>query len=110
MSLFNNFKIDAWYKVCIYLGVIIFVGSIFTPTIIFDNEDLVLFGLGLFLFGLSSWKNQKGAIFLPNGEEIKIKENPLTQIKFMITKLLFIIGSILMIYSIYKIVIEDYIV
>ena len=106
---FNNFKIDSWYKVFIYLGGIIFIGSLFIRTTVFDNKDVILFGLGLLLIGLSIWSSLRGAIFFPTGEEIKTKEPFTIQIKFLAKKLLFIIGLFLVVYSVYEIIIKHYI-
>ena len=53
---FNNLKIDTWYKVLIYFGGIITFTGIFFETKLFDNKNVVLFGLGFFLFGIGTWK------------------------------------------------------
>ena len=66
MGLFEELKIDQWYKCLVYLGGIIFVLSLFSPvqTQYITSESISLFSLGLFFIGVGEWKCQKGRIAL----------------------------------------------
>lgn len=59
MEFFKSFKIDAWYKVLVYLGGILFIFSIFIPTQWITNEQVVLLSSGMLLIGIGEWKNHK---------------------------------------------------
>lgn len=58
-DLLKNLALDDWFKVCIYLGVILFIASLFAQPTWVTNEQLGLAGLGFFFIGLGEWKNLK---------------------------------------------------
>ena len=60
-ELFKNLKLDAWYKVLVYFGGVLFILSLFVPITIegITNMQIALISLGMFLLGLGEWKNHK---------------------------------------------------
>jgi len=57
-KLFENLKLDAWYKVLVYIGIILIL-SLFLPSQWITNKQLVLISSGVFLVGIGEWKNHK---------------------------------------------------
>lgn len=57
--LFENLKMDRWFKAVTYLGGVIVVLAVFIPTQVLSNELIATFGAGMFLLGLGRWKNTK---------------------------------------------------
>lgn len=59
MEVLENLEIDKWYKVLVYLGSFIFIGSLFLETIYLTNSNAGLLGLVFICSGLAEWKSQK---------------------------------------------------
>lgn len=59
MELFENLKLDKWFKAVTYLGCVILVLAAFVPAQVATNTELFLLGTGLFLLGIGRWKNRK---------------------------------------------------
>jgi uncharacterized membrane protein len=58
----GNLKIDRWYKVFIYLGLLIFILSLFKNIKWITNKEIGLLGLAFLFIGLGEWKNEKTAV------------------------------------------------
>lgn len=55
----KNLALDAWYKVILYLGGIVFVLSIFIPVQGMSSRQVQAISGGFFLLGLGVWMDQK---------------------------------------------------
>lgn len=60
----KSFKIDAWYKVLVYLGALGFIISLFVDVKSITNQELMMLSLGLFFLGIGIWKNEKWVSFI----------------------------------------------
>jgi hypothetical protein len=67
----TNFELNTWYKGLVYFGGIIAVLGIFYPVHVLDSERVVLFGLSIFTFGISTWADGRAYIFDYSGKEVK---------------------------------------
>ena len=55
----KNLALDSWFKVCIYLGGILVICSMFFEPKWLTNEQIGFAGLFLLFLGLGEWKNEK---------------------------------------------------
>ncbi len=53
MTFLENFKIDTWWKIILYLGVGAIVASFYFKITFIEGKHLFGFGLGMFLIGIS---------------------------------------------------------
>ncbi|MDD5639151.1 MAG: hypothetical protein PHO28_04600 [Candidatus Pacebacteria bacterium] len=58
----KNLNINKWYKVLIYLGLLLFMFSLFIDIKWLTNKEIGLLGLAFLFIGLGEWKNEKVAI------------------------------------------------
>ncbi len=58
-DIFQNLKIDTWYKVFVYLGGVVLVISLFVEVKGITNTQLQLLSAGCFFIGIGEWKNHK---------------------------------------------------
>jgi hypothetical protein len=70
VDLFNNLKIDQWFKAVTYIGGVIFVLAIFLPVQVGSNQLVAVLGAGLFILGVGRWKNQKAFAGVQGGFKI----------------------------------------
>ena len=62
-DLLKNLSLDAWYKVVLYLGGVVFVLSLFVPVQGMSNRPVQAVAGGLCLLGLGVWLDQKTGVF-----------------------------------------------
>jgi hypothetical protein len=81
-DLLKSLALDKWYKILIYLGGLIILGSLFLPIHGISSKSALFLGLSLFLIGNGIWKTEKHytGILPPNayygGSALKVtKEN-----------------------------------
>jgi len=53
----ESFKIDEWYKVFVYVGMIGTILSIFFPVKVYSNQTILFLMFGLLLIGVGEWTN-----------------------------------------------------
>jgi hypothetical protein len=58
-GLLKDLQLDAWYMDLLYLGIIIFVTSLFVETRGITSGDLQLLSLGALLIGFGGWQNHE---------------------------------------------------
>ena len=58
-NLLQSLALDAWFKVVMYLGLILIVIALTADVRGLTSGEALLFGVGLFLIGIGEWKNQK---------------------------------------------------
>jgi len=58
-GILRNLALDAWYKVLVYAGSIVFGIGLFKEVHVITNGQLMLFGAGFFFIGLGEWKNTR---------------------------------------------------
>lgn len=99
-NLLSNFKIDRWFKVFLYVGVILFVISLSIEVKWLTNETVGWLGLSILFIGLGEWKNEKTAVEPAPGGFVQYPLRPSdvigwTLIGIGIVCLLFFFGEIL---------------
>lgn len=100
---FGNLKLITWYHLLIYFGGSICLAALIFPMQVFDNQNVFLSGFGFFLFGLGVWVNERAYIFNANGEEVSVT-TIITHIKFLLGKIVSILGITLISGSTYQII------
>jgi hypothetical protein len=58
-GLLSSLALNTWYKVVMYLGLILFAVGLSAELRGLTNGEALLLGTGLFLIGLGEWKNHK---------------------------------------------------
>lgn len=58
----KNLALDRWYKICIYVGVVLFMAALLHPVQWLTNEQVGLLGATAFFIGLGEWNNEKTAV------------------------------------------------
>jgi hypothetical protein len=63
-GLLKSLALDTWYKVVMYVGIILFAVGLTLELRGMTNSEALLVGLGMFLVGLGEWKNHKTAAWI----------------------------------------------
>lgn len=61
MKILENLKLDLWYGIVLYVGVLMIAASLFFEVDFLKEKHLFGFGLGMFLVGISFWIAEKYA-------------------------------------------------
>lgn len=59
MDIFQNLKLDKWYGVVLYLGILLSAAALFTQETFVERKHLLGLGLGAILLGVSYWAAEK---------------------------------------------------
>jgi hypothetical protein len=55
MKILENLKLDSWYGIVLYVGILIIAASLFFQVDFLQEKHLFGLGLGMLLIGLSFW-------------------------------------------------------
>jgi hypothetical protein len=59
MNFLDNFKIDNWYKLLLYIGLVGMMGTIFFPLSGFEKSSIIPLFLGCIFIGFGEWKRER---------------------------------------------------
>ncbi len=59
MGFLDNFKIETWYSLILYVGIVGTFGTIFVPMQGFEKSSVLPLFLGMALIGLGEWKMER---------------------------------------------------
>ena len=83
MNIFENLKLNKWYGIILYLGVLIIAASLLFKVDFLEEKHTFGFGLGLIMIGLSYFMAEKVANQFAYGGILSwqiIKHNPVSVI------------------------------
>lgn len=73
MKVLENIKLDKWYGIILYLGILLMGASFYFKVDFIEEKYLFGLGIGLFLIGISNIKSEKYEHHLVNGGMLSTK-------------------------------------
>ena len=103
----KTLALDQWYKLLVWLGGIVTIGSIFLDVKVLSNAQLLTISFGFFLLGLGEWASRRKAPYERETDRgSKVKGWEMQRFNSISGNSLSIIGVLFILYGMYKIVLQ----